>query len=56
MPIKVKEAYRTPNKLDHKRKPPCHLIIKTLNTQNKERLLKDTKELDSGGLCHGSRD
>jgi hypothetical protein len=40
MAIKVQEAYRTPNKWDQKRKSSCHIIIKILNTQNKERILK----------------
>jgi hypothetical protein len=38
MATKVQEAYRTPNKWDQKRKFSCHIIIKTLNTQNKERI------------------
>jgi hypothetical protein len=40
MPIKVQEAYRTPNRLDQKRKSLCHIKIKTLNIQNKERISK----------------
>ena len=39
MDIKVQEAYRTPNKWDQKRKYH-HIIIKTLNAQSKERILK----------------
>jgi hypothetical protein len=27
----MQEAYRTPNRLDQKRKSSCHIIIKTLN-------------------------
>ena len=38
------EAYRTPNRLDQKRKSSCHIIIKTLNLQNKERILKTARE------------
>ena len=34
------QAYRTPNRLEQKRKPSCHIIMKTLNVQNKERILK----------------
>ena len=30
MPINVQEAYRTPNRLDQKRKSSCHIIMKTL--------------------------
>jgi hypothetical protein len=44
MALKVQKAYRTPNKWDEKRKSPHHIIIKTLNAQNKERLLKDARE------------
>jgi hypothetical protein len=40
MAIKVQEAYRIPNKLDQKSKSSCHIIIKTLNSENKERILK----------------
>ena len=40
MAIKVQEAYRTPNKWDQKRKSSHHIIIKALNTQSKERILK----------------
>ena len=40
MPMNIHEAYRTPNRLDEKRNPSCHIIIKTPNTQNKERILK----------------
>jgi hypothetical protein len=42
--IKVQKAYRTPNKWDQKRKCSCHIIIKTLNPQNKERILKAARE------------
>jgi hypothetical protein len=44
MPIKVQKAHRRPNRLDQKRKFSPHIIIKTLNIQNKERPLKATKE------------
>jgi hypothetical protein len=40
----VQEAYRTPNHQDQKRNTPRHIIIKTLNMQNKERILKVAKE------------
>jgi hypothetical protein len=30
MPIYIQEAYRTPNRLDQKRKSSSHIIIKTL--------------------------
>jgi hypothetical protein len=44
MDIKVQEAYRTPNKCDQKRKSSPHIIIKTISTQSKERILKATRE------------
>jgi hypothetical protein len=40
MPINIQEAYRTSNRLDQKRNSSCHIIIKTPNALNKERLLK----------------
>jgi hypothetical protein len=40
MPINIQEACRTPNRLDKKRNSSCHIIIKTTNAQNKERILK----------------
>jgi hypothetical protein len=46
MTIKVQEAYRTPNKWDQKTKSSPHIIIKTLNPQNKERILKAAREND----------
>jgi hypothetical protein len=46
MPIKVQEAYRTPNRLDHKRKSSQYIIIKTLFIQNQERILKTTSGKD----------
>ena len=44
MPINIQEAYRTPNRLDQKRISSCHIIIKTPNAQNKERVLKAVRE------------
>jgi hypothetical protein len=44
MPKNIQEAYRTPNRLDQKRNSSSHIIIKTLNVQNKERILKAIKE------------
>jgi hypothetical protein len=41
MPMNIQEAYRTPNRvLDQKRNSSHHIIIKTPNTLNKERILK----------------
>jgi hypothetical protein len=42
--IQIQEAFRTPNQQDQKRNNPRHIIIKTLNKQNKERILKAAKE------------
>jgi hypothetical protein len=39
MPMYIQEAYRTPNRLDQKRNSFCHIIIKTSNALNKERIL-----------------
>jgi hypothetical protein len=44
MPINKQEAYRTPNGLNQKRNPSCHIIIKTPNALNKERILKAVRE------------
>jgi hypothetical protein len=43
MPINIQEAYRTPNRLDQKRNSSFHIIVKTANAQNKERILKAVK-------------
>jgi hypothetical protein len=40
MPMNIEEAYRTPNRLDPKRTSSHHIIVKTPNAQNKERILK----------------
>jgi hypothetical protein len=40
----IQEAYRTPNHQDQKGNTPRHIIIKILNIQNKERLVKASKE------------
>ena len=44
MPMNIQEAYRTPNRFDEKRNSSCHIIIKTPNVLNKERILKAVKE------------
>lgn len=44
MPINIQEAYRTPNRIDQKRKTARHIIIKTQNMQNKEKILKAARE------------
>lgn len=45
-PLKVEEAQRTSNRLDQKRQSYHHIIIKTLNVQNKERILKTARKKD----------
>jgi hypothetical protein len=42
--MNIQEAYRTLNRLDQKRNSSCHIIIKTPNAQNKERILKTLRE------------
>ena len=42
--MKVKEAYRTPNRLDQKKTSPRHIIIKTENINIKEKILRAAKE------------
>jgi hypothetical protein len=44
MPIQVQEASRTPNRHDQDRTSPWHTIIKTLSTENNERIFKATRE------------
>ena len=43
IPMKIQEPYRTPNRLDQK-ESHRHIIIKTQNIQNKERILSVAKE------------
>jgi hypothetical protein len=40
MPTKIQEAYTTLNRLGQKRHSSHHIIVKTPNAQNKERILK----------------
>jgi len=44
MPMNIQEAYRTPNGLDQKRNSSWHIIIKTTNALNKDRILKAARE------------
>jgi hypothetical protein len=39
MLINIQEAYRTSHRQDQKRNSSCHIIIKTPNALNKERIL-----------------
>ena len=40
----IKEAYRTPNRVDQKRNSCRHIIVKTPNAQSEERILKAVRE------------
>jgi hypothetical protein len=53
MPVNIQEAYRTPNSLDQKRNFSHHIIIKTPNAQNKERILKAV--MKKGRVTHKGR-
>jgi hypothetical protein len=44
MTMNIKEAYRTPNRLDQKRNCCGHIIIRTTNVLNKYRILKAVRE------------
>jgi chromosome segregation ATPase len=44
MPMNIQEAYRTPNRLDQKRNSSGHIIIRTTNALNKDRILKAIRE------------
>ena len=44
MHINIQEDYRTPQRLDQKGNSSCHIIVKTTNAQNKERILKAVRE------------
>jgi hypothetical protein len=46
MTINIQEAYRTPNRLEQKSNSSSHIIIKILNVQNKERILKTVRGKD----------
>ena len=43
--MNIQEAYRTPNYLNQKKKSCHHIIVKTPNAQNKERILKAVREM-----------
>jgi hypothetical protein len=44
VPMNIQEAYRTPNRLDQKRNSSRHIIIRTTNALNKDRILKAVRE------------
>jgi hypothetical protein len=43
-PIQVQEASRTPNRPDQNIATPRHIIIKTISTETRERILKAVRE------------
>jgi hypothetical protein len=47
MPMNIKEAYRIRNRLGQKRNSSRHIIIRTKNALNKDRILKAVRE-----KCH----
>jgi hypothetical protein len=44
MPMKIRGAPRTPNRLDKKRNSSGHIIIRTANALNKDRMLKAVRK------------
>jgi hypothetical protein len=44
IPIQLQEASRTPNRPNQNRSTPQHIIIKTMNTETQERILKAVRE------------
>jgi hypothetical protein len=44
MPMNIQQAYRTPNRLNQKRNSYQHVIIRTTNALNKDRILKAVRE------------
>jgi hypothetical protein len=44
MLMNIQEAYKTPNRLDQKRNSSYHIIIKTPNAPNKERILRAVRK------------
>ena len=44
MENQIQETYRTPNIQNYNRPTPSHIIMKIPNIQNKDKILKDTRE------------
>ena len=44
MTMNIQEAYRTPSRLDQKRHSSRHIIVRTTNVLNKDRILKAVRE------------
>jgi hypothetical protein len=50
MTMNIQESYRTPNRLDQERNFSHHIIVKTTDAQNKERILKTVREKRSSDI------
>jgi hypothetical protein len=50
MSMNIQEAYKTPNGLDQKRNSSRHIIIRTTNALNKDRILKAVRGKRSSNL------
>jgi hypothetical protein len=44
MPMNIQEAYRTPNRLYQRKDSSQHIIIRTTNARNKDKILKTVRE------------
>ena len=44
MPMNIQEAYRTPNRFEHKRNSSCHIIIKNTKCTKQRKAIKRSKE------------
>jgi hypothetical protein len=44
MPMNIQEVYRTPNREGQKRNSSRHILIRTTNALNKDRILKAIRE------------
>ena len=51
--MNIQEAYRTPNRQDRKRNSSRHIIIRTTNELNKDRILKAVR--DKGQVTYKGR-
>jgi hypothetical protein len=42
--MNIQEAYRTPNRVNKKRNSSRHILVRTTNALNKDRILKAVRE------------
>ena len=47
IPMNIQEAYRPPNRLNQKRNSSRHIVIKTPNALNKQKILKAVRKSPS---------